>query len=67
MADDEVLVAHRVVGDGEFEHPKEDHPPATGTPTIEAEHELVEVAGQVRVVRGALIVPRSHRFTSEAT
>ena len=47
----EVLVAHRVVGDGELKHPKEHHPPAPGAPTVEAKHELVEVAGQVRPFR----------------
>ena len=54
-AGDEVMVAHGVVGDCEFENPKEQHSPAARTPTIEAEHELVEVAGQVCVVRRPLM------------
>jgi hypothetical protein len=40
----DVAVAHRVVSDGEFEHPVENHPAATGAATVEAEHELIQVA-----------------------
>ena len=52
---DEILVAHGVVGDGEFEHPIEHHPAAAGAAAVEAEHELIQVAGQVRVVHRALV------------
>ncbi len=52
---DEILVAHGVVGDGEFEHPIGHHPAAAGAAAVEAEHELIQVAGQVRVVHRALV------------
>jgi hypothetical protein len=52
---DQVAVAHRVVIDGELKYPMEEQPAATGVASIEAEHELVEVVGQVRVVDGALV------------
>ena len=45
---DKVLVAYQVVGHRELEHAVEDHPAAAGAPAVEAEHELVQVAGQVR-------------------
>jgi hypothetical protein len=47
---DEFLVAHWLVSDGELEHPEEHHPAVAGTAAVEAEHELVQVAGQVRTV-----------------
>ncbi len=53
--DDEILVAHWVVGDGEFEHPIEHHPAAAGAAAVEAEHKLIQVAGQVRGVDRALV------------
>ncbi len=53
--DDEVLVAHRIVGDGELEHAVEHHSAAARTATVEAEHELVQVARQVRLVHRALV------------
>ena len=40
---------------GEFEHPVEDHPAAAGAAPVEAEHELVQVARQVRVVHRSLM------------
>ena len=52
---DEVSVAHRVVRDGELEHPVEHHPAAAGAAAVEAEHELIQVAGQVRGVDRALV------------
>ena len=55
LGGDEILVAHRVVGDGKFEHPIEHHPPAARAAAVEAEHELIQVAGQVRLVRRALV------------
>jgi hypothetical protein len=55
LGGDEVVVAHRVVGDGEFEHPVEDHPAASGAAAVEAEHELIQVAGQVGIVYRALV------------
>ena len=47
---DEVPVAHRVVRNGELEHPIEHHPAAAGAAAVEAEYELTQVAGQVRGV-----------------
>jgi hypothetical protein len=38
------------VGDGEFQHPVEDHPSAARSTSVEAEDELVEVALEVRLV-----------------
>ena len=55
LGGDEILVAHRVVGDGKFEHPIEHHPPAARAAAVEAEHELIQVAGQVRLVHRALV------------
>ena len=52
---DKVLVAYRVVGHRELEHAVEDHPAAAGAPAVEAEHELVQVAGQVRRLHRALV------------
>ena len=52
---DEVSVAHRVVRDGELEHPVEHHPAAAGAAAVEAEHELIQVAGQVGGVDRALV------------
>ncbi len=49
LGGDKVLVAHRVVGNGELEHPVEDHPAVAGAPAVEAEHELIQVTDQVRV------------------
>jgi uncharacterized protein (TIGR03435 family) len=31
------------VGHGEFKHPVEDHPAASGSSAVEAEHELIQV------------------------
>jgi hypothetical protein len=55
FAGDEVLVAHGLVGDGEFEHPVEHQPAAAGAAAVEAEHELVEVADQVGDLDRALV------------
>ncbi len=44
-----------VVAGGEFEHAVEQQPAAAGTAAVEAERELVEVAGQVRLVDRALV------------
>ena len=55
LGGDEILVAHRVVGDGKFEHPIEHHPTAARAAAVEAEHELIQVAGQVRLVHRALV------------
>jgi hypothetical protein len=52
---DQVAVAHRVVGGGELEHAVEDEPAAARAAAVEVEHELVEVAGQVRRVDRALV------------
>ena len=53
--DDEVPVADRLVPHGEPEDAVEDEPPAAGGAAVEAEHELVEVALQVRLVDRALV------------
>jgi hypothetical protein len=50
LGSNEFLVAHWLVSDGEIENPEEHHPAAAGTAAVEAEHELVQVAGQVRAV-----------------
>ncbi len=41
---DQLAVAHRLVGDGEFEHPVEEHASAARAASVEPEDELVEVA-----------------------
>jgi hypothetical protein len=43
------------VGDSELEKPVEHHPAAAGTATVEAEHELIEVAGQMRTINRSLV------------
>src|SRR4051795_1190454 len=62
----EVAVAHGLVGDGELEDPIEDQSAAARAPAVEPEDELVEVAGQVGVVDGALVGASSHRLAREA-
>jgi hypothetical protein len=52
---DEVAVADGVVGGGELEHAVENEAAAARAAAVEAEHELVEVAGQVRRVDRALV------------
>ena len=52
---DEILVAHGFVGNGEFEHSVEDHPAASRSPAVEAEHEFIQVAGQVGGLHRALV------------
>ncbi len=51
---DDVSVAHRVVPHCEFEHPEEHHSAASGVASVEAEYELVQVAGQMRVIDRAM-------------
>ena len=55
LGGDKVLVAHRLVGSGEFEHPVEDHPAAPGASAVEAEHELIQVAAQVGGLHRSLV------------
>src|ERR1039458_2647479 len=55
LTGDDVAVADRVVADGELEHPVEDEPAALRAAAVEAEHELVQVALQVRLVDRALM------------
>ena len=55
LGGDKVLVAHRLVGNGEFEHPAEDHPAAPGASAVEAEHELIQVAAQVGGLHRSLV------------
>ena len=52
---DQVAVAHGVVVDGELEDPVEQQAATARAAAVEAEHELVEVVGQVGVVDGALM------------
>ena len=52
---DEILVAHRHVGDGQFEYPVKHHATTAGAAAVEAEHELVEIADQMSVVDGVLV------------
>ena len=63
LADDDVAVTHRIVTGSELQQPAEDEPAAA----VEAEHELIEVALQMRFLDRALRVLRSHRLASEAT
>ena len=51
----EVSVADGPVADGELEDPVEHQAAAAGSATVEAEHELVEVAGQMGGVHRALV------------
>src|SRR5213078_2527894 len=48
LAGNDVVVAHGVVADSELEHPVEDEPAALRAAAVEAEHELVQVALQMR-------------------
>ena len=50
LAGDDVAVAHRVVAGGELEQPVEDQPAASRPAPIEAEHELIQVALQMRLL-----------------
>jgi hypothetical protein len=52
---DQVAVAHGVVVDGELEYTVEQRAATARAAAVEAEHELVEVVGQVGVVDGALM------------
>jgi hypothetical protein len=45
LGGDEILVTHRFVGDGEFEHPVKHHPAAAGAAAVEAEYKFVQAAG----------------------
>ena len=54
-AGEHVVVAHGSVIDRELEHPVEDHPAATRVAPVEAEHELIEVAGQMGGVDRTLV------------
>ena len=55
MARGDVCVAHGRVPHRKLEHSVEHHSPAAGVPPVEAEHELVEVVVQMRVVDGTLV------------
>ncbi|KXU82380.1 hypothetical protein CI15_33090 [Paraburkholderia monticola] len=61
----QILVAHGVMGHGEFQNPVKQQPGATGTSAVEAEHELVEVAGQVRHVHRSLVCFEQPAFCLE--
>ncbi len=53
--DDKVAVADGIVMNGQLDHAVEHQSPTAGAPVVETEHELVEVAGQVGLVKGALM------------
>ncbi len=55
LCGDKVLVAHGGVGYGELEDPVKHHAAAAGAPAVEAEHELIQVAGQMRVIHRSLV------------
>jgi hypothetical protein len=48
--------------DGQLEDAVENHPATAGAATIEAKHELVQVAGQVRVLHGTLVCAQEPAF-----
>ena len=52
---DQLAKAHRVVGDGQLEHAEEDQAAAARAAAVEAERELVEVGGQVRLIDRPLV------------
>ena len=55
LAGHQVAVAHRVMGGRELEQPVEHQAAAGRAAAVEAEHELIQVAGQVRRVHRALV------------
>ena len=55
LAGDDVAVAHRIVACGEFQQPVEDKPAVPRAPPVEAEHELVQVTLQMRLLDRALV------------
>ena len=60
-------VPHWGMGNREFQYAKEHHPTAAGKLAVKAEHELVEIAGQVCRLHRTWCVPRSHPFAREMT
>jgi hypothetical protein len=52
---DEIPIPHRPVNNSQIQNPIEQHSAAPGVATVEAEHELVQGAGQVRSVHGSLV------------
>jgi hypothetical protein len=55
LAGHDVAVAHWVVPYGELQQPVEDEPTASRAAAVEAEHELVQVALQMRLLCRALV------------
>src|SRR5258707_7035240 len=55
LAGDDVAVTHRIVACGEVQQPVEDEPAASRAASVEAEHELVQVALQMRLLDPALV------------
>ncbi len=51
----DIAVTHGVMPDGEFEHSVEEQPSAAGLAAVEAEHELVQVTLEVRLVESTLV------------
>ena len=55
LAGDDVAVAHRIMAGSEFQQSVEDEPAASRAAPVEAEHELVQVALQMRFLDRALV------------
>jgi hypothetical protein len=55
LGSDEALATYWGVGDGEFEEAVEHNPTTARTAAVEAEHELIEVAGQMRTIDRSLV------------
>ena len=55
LGDDHILVPYRCMGYGKFQDAVEQHPSAARAPTVEPEHEFVEVAWQVGNIHGSLV------------
>jgi hypothetical protein len=55
--DDEVSVTHRLVRDGELEHPVKEKPAAMGTASVEPKHEFVEVLPEMVGLDRSLVCP----------
>ncbi len=68
-AGDDVAVSHWGVPGREFEHSLEHHPATPGAASVEAKHELIQVAGEMRVgdrpLVGAKQPPLGQRGDSE--
>lgn len=63
----DLAVADRLVGDGQLEDSVEDQAAAARAATVEAEHKLVEIGGQVRLIDRALVGAKQPALASEET